>query len=288
MKVLSLSTINAICYNKKPSGCGPNGAVFMSPVSCKNECKGFIRAKKLDAELLSTIDSGLATYSVAFKGKNPAPKDISYTGMFRFRTGCSQRTLELFDADNWERIQVIVSDRVPDAYTTEFVAHRIPKFEKQKNKESAVLQFSRKVTQGEKTKLKGDAFIITVAYDIDSKNVTLNDINSCIQGAQFWFMPKDDTSITENNKSDYTKCFLSKRYGEKIYWEETYQMPSRNMPKTKSCPNPVEPKDDEGKTKSRPKIAGGQETVKGRWPWFAWTSGTMSNYTNDNCGLTYV
>ena len=65
-------------------------------------------------------------------------------------------------------------------------------------------------------------------------------------------------------------------------------MPSRNMPKTKSCPNPVEPKDDEGKTKSRPKIAGGQETVKGRWPWFAWTSGTMSNYTNDNCGLTYV
>jgi hypothetical protein len=83
LKVYSLSAVNAICLNVKPRGCGPNGAVFMSPISCMTECKGFTRAKKLDADLLSIMDNeritGLATYSVSFKGKNQAPKDVSYT-----------------------------------------------------------------------------------------------------------------------------------------------------------------------------------------------------------------
>ena len=291
LKVYSLSAVNAICLNVEQRGCGPNGAVFLSPISCMTECKGFTRAKKLDAELLSTIDNGritgLATYSVSFKGKNQAPKDVSYTGMFRFRTGCSQKSLELFNASNKERIQVFVSDRVSGAYTNEFVAHRVPKLEKQKDKESAVVQFSRKFTEGEKTKSKGDAFIVTFAYDkYSNKTVSSNEIDSCMKGAQFWFMPQEEDM--ETNKFDYTKCFLSKRYGEKVSWEETYQIPSRNMPKTKTCPNPVKPKEDEGKTKSRPMIAGGTDTVKGRWPWIAWTSGFVGNFTNDNCGLTYV
>ena len=66
-------------------------------------------------------------------------------------------------------------------------------------------------------------------------------------------------------------------YKEKIDWEETFQLPPLSMPKTKSCSNP----------RISPRIAGGQETKKGRYPWFAWSE-KFGKAEDENCGLTIL
>ena len=255
------------------------------------DCKGFTRAKKFEAEIISQID-GVTTYAVSFKGKTQPPPQSSYTGMLRFRSGCSQKALEYFNSYKGKSLVFMkLSDRTQNTYQIEFALHQIPKQEKQKDKESFVVQFSRNFTEGESFKAKGDAFIMMVGLDdwiMPYLNVTHDEIDECVAGAQLWYLPQDiDTSET-----DYTKCFLSKRYNERIFWKESWELPPKRMPKTKSCPNPVQPKDDEDneedseKTKTRPMIAGGQNSKKGRWPWFAWSPGGEANYTNDNLGLT--
>ena len=93
---------------------------------------------------------------------------------------------------------MVLSDRMKNTYKIEFALHQIPKQEKQKDKESFVVQFSRNYTDGESFKAKGDAFTLMVGLDdywMDYLNVTNDEIEECVAGAQLWFLTQEiDTS----------------------------------------------------------------------------------------------
>ncbi|CAG5104944.1 Oidioi.mRNA.OKI2018_I69.chr1.g1694.t1.cds [Oikopleura dioica] len=259
-------------FPKLKQGCDPdNGAVFGSSVKCKKKCNGFKQASKAKARVIRR-KYGSVLYSVDFKGKTRLPAEEDYVGMVRFKiSNCGE-----FVTDHHLHLQdlhVSFSDRQLDVYENQFIGHQAPKKERHESKESVFLQFSRRYKQRELKNENGDSLLMEVNFDEDQHDFEA--VEECVTKANYYFMTKQIDE--ETNNEDYTKCMLHSLYKEPIDWEQTFELPPLSMPKTKTCSSPG----------SSSKIAGGQETKKGRYPWFAWSEKTGFD-ESENCGLTIL
>ena len=211
---------------------------------------------------------GYALFSVDFKGNIQPPAEEDYIGMVRFKkSNCGE-----FVTDHHlhkQDLHVSFSDRQLDVYENQFIGHQVPSKQWNGHKESVFLQFSRRYQPKELKNENGDSMFMEVYFDEDVHNY--DKVEECVSNANYYFMRN------EAKKEDFTKCMLHKLYKEKIDWEETFQLPPLSMPKTKSCSNPL----------NSPRIADGQETKKGRYPWFAWSE-KFGKSEIENCGLTVL
>ena len=170
-----------------------------------------------------------------------------------------------------QNLHVSLSDRVLDVYENQFIGHQVPKKWKLKDRESTFIQFSRSSKSGEAANAKGDSFFLELDFDLESiRQWDFDHITECVSSADYYFMKAKDDS----KEKDYTKCMLHQAYKEPIDWEEI-SMPPLSMPQTRACANPG----------ASPRIYGGQETGKGRYPWFAWSM-KPEVHEVENCGLT--